>query len=181
MANLTLEQKRALALANARLRLQQQEKPAPKKKAEEDGGFLSGFLPTLKSATGEIIEDVGMLAGKIPTISDILFPQAERRPLGSAIRQYGKEVAESGRAALPEASLEEQRRQQEAVRTATPGIGSQILAGIGRAGAQSISSPDPAVQALGILARQFLPQTEQQAAETIAKVQAPFQTPRGAA
>ena len=181
MANLTLEQKRALALANARLRLQQQEKPAPKKKAEEDESFLSGFLPTLKSATGEIIEDVGMLAGKIPTISDILFPQAERRPLGSAIRQYGKEVAESGRAALPEASLEEQRRQQEAVRTATPGIGSQILAGIGRAGAQSISSPDPAVQALGILARQFLPQTEQKAAETIAKVQAPFQTPRGAA
>lgn len=181
MANLTLEQQRALALANARLRLQKQAKPAPKKKPEEDESFLSGFLPTLKSATGEIIEDVGMLAGKIPTISDILFPQAERRPLGSAIRQYGKEVAESGRAALPEASLEEQRRQQEAVDTATPGIGSQILAGIGRAGAQSISSPDPAVQALGILARQFLPQTEQQAAETIAKVQAPFQTPRGAA
>jgi len=181
MANLNLEQQRALALANARLRLQKQAKPAPKKKPEEDESFLSGFLPTLKSATGELIEDVGMLAGKIPTISDIFFPEAERRPLGSAIRQYGKEVAEAGRAELPEASLEEQRRQQETVRTATPGIGSQILAGIGRAGAQSISSPDPAVQALGILARQFLPQTEQQAAETISKVQAPFQTPRGAA
>jgi hypothetical protein len=156
-------------------------KPKPKKKKEEEESFLSGVVPTLKGAVGNIISTSGQLLQQVsPYLGD--SPTARLSgPLtalaGTLGRQTGQKITSKAEAELPEASRAERRKQQEFIRTAKPGTGSEVLAGIGRAAASyaDIFRPE-----LSGYAREFLPQTPEQAAPVLAKVQAPFQTRRGA-
>jgi hypothetical protein len=145
--------------------------PAPKKKPEEDGGFLQD------------VKDTAISLGKSALgIGESLLYPVERIGLAPAgVKESLAVIRQNLEGARSEASLAEQARQQRDVQEATPGVGSQILAGIGRAGAQSITSQDPAVMALGLLAKEFLPQTEQTAARQIETVRTPFRTGLGAA
>lgn len=179
MAELTLEQQRALALARARVRVQQQARPAPAPKKKEEEPFYSGFLPRLKEATGNLVLDATSLleqglpylqqAAPIATLGAGLLGAAEKKAALSAVKQ--------ARAETPQASREEEARQQAYVKAAKPGLGSEILAGIGRAGAALPSFTD---YDIGALSKKLLPQTPEAAAKVLAGVEAPFQTARGA-
>lgn len=154
--------------------------PKPKKKEEEP--FYSGFLPTLKKATGELGQDVVSLLSRIPSSADIFDPilgdrDTRPRPVADALRKAAVGLTERGKAELPEASRREAEAQRKFVAEAKPGLGSQILSGIGRAGA---ALPSFTPFDIGGLSRRFLPQTPEEAATTIAAVEAPFQTARGA-
>ena len=154
--------------------------PKPKKKEEEP--FYSGFLPTLKKATGELGQDIVSLLSRIPSSADIFDPilgdrDTRPRPVAEALRKAAVGLTERGKAELPEASRREAQAQQKFVAEAKPGLGSQILSGIGRAGA---ALPSFTPFDIGGLSQRFLPQTPEEAATTIATVQAPFQTARGA-
>ena len=156
-------------------------KPKPKKKKEEEP-FYSGFLPTIKKATGELGQDIASLLGRIPSPGSIFDPilgeLPERpRPVAEALRKASVNLARRGEAELPEASRREAAAQRKFVEEAEPGLASQILAGVGRAGA---SLPSFTPFDIGGLSRRLLPQTPEQAAKTIAAVEAPFQTARGA-
>lgn len=145
-------------------------KAAPAK-PEEDGGFLQD------------IKDTAIAAGRsaIGIGESVLFP-AERIGLAPAgVREslaVLRQRLESGRSA---ASLAEQARQERAVDEATPGIASRILSGIGQGANLVAGSPDPMVQAFGLIGSALLPKTEEQAAKQIAKVTTPFETGLGAA
>lgn len=160
--------------------------PKPKKKKEEES-FLSGVIPTLKGATGDLISDLGLtfkqaanLTKSVPVIGEI-----DRRVdelLGGYLRKSGQGIKTRAEAELPQASLENQARQRRAVAAATPGTGSQILAGIGKSLATPVNEGTtlftPVDYAINALSRTFLPQTPEQAARGIAKVQTAFDTPR---
>jgi hypothetical protein len=171
MANLTLEQQRALALANARLRLQQQAKPAPKKKAEEDGGFLQDVKDTA-IALGKSAIGIGESA--LPPLERLGVAPAGVKESLAVLRQR----LESGRSA---ASFAEQARQERGVNEATPGVASKFLLNMGRGANLVVGSPDPIVQAVGLVGSALLPKTEEQAARQVAKVTTPFETGLGAA
>lgn len=154
--------------------------PKPKPKKEEDESFLSGVIPVFKSATGRMRSELGLaleksapfLANAIPVPAPIL------KFIGAQERKAGERLTAKAEAERPAASVAEQFRQAESVRNATPYTGSRILAGIGRATALSTDLLRPALSGV---TREFLPQTPEEAARTLAKVQAPFQTRRGAA
>jgi hypothetical protein len=153
--------------------------PKPKKKEEEES-FLSGVIPTLKSATGRIRADLGLALEKSAPFlgSAIPVPAPILKFIGAQERKAGERLTAKSEAQLPEASIAERRRQAQYIQTAKPGTGSQILAGIGRATALSTDLLRPALSGV---TREFLPQTPEEAARALAKVQAPFQTGRGAA
>jgi len=161
--------------------------PASKPKKKEDESFLSGVIPTLKGATGDLISDLGLtfkqaanLTKSVPVIGEI-----DRRVdalLGGYLRETGKGIKTRAEAELPQASLENQARQRREVAEATPGTGSKILAGIGKSLATPPSAGTtlftPIDYAINAFARNFLPQTPEQAARGIARVQTAFDTPR---
>lgn len=153
-------------------------KPKPKKKEEES--FLSGVIPTLKSATGKLRSDLGLALEKsAPYLGNAIpVPAPILEFLGARERRAGERLTAKAEAELPAASVAERQRQARSIQTAKPGTGSQILAGIGRATALSTDLLRPALSGV---TREFLPQTPEEAARALAKVQAPFQTGRGAA
>jgi hypothetical protein len=172
--------------------------PAPAaakpKKKKEDESFLSGVLPTLKGAVGNIVTGTGRVLEQVspylprglvtsssllqsaPRGSNVLQKGLERA--GTLTRSAGEKMEAEAEAALPEASKQERRRQAEFIQTAKPGAGSKILAGISRGAAMLPSFTD---YDIGGLSRTLLPQTPEAAARDLASVQAPFQTKRGAA
>jgi hypothetical protein len=154
--------------------------PKPKPKKEEEESFLSGVIPTLKSATGRIRADLGLALEKsAPFLGNAIpVPAPILKFIGAQERKAGEKLTAKSEAQLPEASIAERRRQAQYIQTAKPGTGSQILAGIGRATALSTDLLRPALSGV---TREFLPQTPEEAARALAKVQAPFQTGRGAA
>lgn len=154
-------------------------KPKPKKKEEEES-FLSGVIPTLKSATGRLRSDLGLALEKAaPYLGNAIpVPAPILEFLGARERRAGERLTAKAEAELPAASVAERQRQARSIQTAKPGTGSQILAGIGRATALSTDLLRPALSGV---TREFLPQTPEEAARALAKVQAPFQTGRGAA
>jgi hypothetical protein len=151
----------------------------PKKK-KEDEPFYSGVIPALKSAAGRARSELGLALEKTaPYLSSATgIPAPILQLIGARDRRGGEEYTAKAEAERPASSLAEQARQQEYIRTAKPGTGSEILAGIGRATASYADLFQPA---LSKYARDFLPQTPEQAATELAKVQAPFGTARGAA
>ena len=169
-------------------------KPKPKKK--EDESFLSGVIPTLKAATGDIvtlggralevfsrapfISSTGLLQGVSPKPSDNILRRAVESA-GASARSTGQGITKRAIAELPEASVEDRLRQKAEVANATPGIGSDIFYRISKS--LATPSPNPTLLDYGIstLARNLLPQTPERAARELAKVQAPFGTSRGAA
>lgn len=159
---------------------------APKKK-KEDESFLSGVIPTLKSATGDLVSDLGLtfkqaanITKSVPVIGEI--DRQVDALLGGYLRTSGQGIKTRAEAEMPQATLENRARQQRAVAEATPGTGSKILAGIGKSLATPLSeSPTlftPIDYAINAFSRNFLPQTSEQAARGIATVQTAFDTPR---
>ncbi len=153
--------------------------PAPKK---EEESVLSGVLPTLKKSAGEIGEGLVSILQKIPSSASLFDPilgerKISERPVTTALKRAATGLRERGEAELPQSSIAERARQAAFVREAKPGLGSEILAGLSRPQFSPLSVPG---MAASFLAQKFLPQTPEEAAKTIAKVQAPFQTARGA-
>ena len=153
---------------------------AKPKKKKEDEPFYSGVIPALKIAAGRARSELGLALEKTaPYLSSATgIPAPILQLIGARDRRGGEEYTAKAEAERPASSLAEQARQQEYIRTAKPGTGSEILAGIGRATASYADLFQPA---LSKYARDFLPQTPEQAATELAKVQAPFGTARGAA
>jgi hypothetical protein len=174
--------------------------PAPAaakpKKKKEDESFLSGVIPTLKAATGDIatlggralevfsrapfISSTSLLQGVSPKPSDNILRRAVESA-GSSVRSTGQGITKRAIAELPEASVEDRLRQKAEVDNATPGTGSEIFYRISKS--LATPSPNPTLLDYGIstLARNLLPQTPERAARELAKAQAPFGTSRGAA
>ena len=152
--------------------------PKPKKK-KEDESFLSGFIPTLKSAAGKVRSELGLALEKTaPYLSGPTgIPTPILQLIGARERQGGEKFTAKSEAELPASSLADRLRQQAEIKNAKPGTGSEILAGLGRATSAYTDLFQPA---LSKYARDFLPQTPEQAAPVLAKVQAPFGTRRGA-
>jgi hypothetical protein len=147
-------------------------KPKPKKKEEES--FLSGVIPTFTGAVGDLASTLGLglqqAAPYLGTTAGIASPLLSLA--GALQKDVGKKIKTESDAYLPEASKRERAAQQKFIKDAIPGLGSQALSVFSRAAATN-----PTV---GRLAREFLPQTPVEAARSIATVQAPFQTARGA-
>jgi hypothetical protein len=160
---------------------------AAKPKKKEDESFLSGVIPTLKSATGDLISDLGLtfkqaanITKSVPVIGEV--DKRVDALLGDYLRTSGQGIKTRAEAEMPQATLENRARQQRAVAEATPGTGSKILAGIGKSLATPLNeSPTlftPIDYAINAFSRNFLPQTPEQAARGIATVQTAFDTPR---
>jgi hypothetical protein len=146
----------------------------PKKKKKEEESFLSGVIPTFTGAIGDLASTLGLglqqAAPYLGTTAGIASPLLSLA--GALQKDVGKKIKTESDLYLPEASKQERIAQQKYIKEAKPGLGSQALSVFSRAAAAN-----PTV---GPLARQFLPQTPVEAARSIATVQAPFQTARGA-
>lgn len=150
---------------------------AAEKKEEEP--FYSGAGAVFKSATGELASLLGLgLEKTAPIIESITgIPAPAFKLIGAQQRKVGEKVTAKAEAERPASSRAEDVRQQARIANAKPGIASEILAGIGRAGAMLPSFSD---YDIGGLSRNLLPQTPEDAARALATVQAPFETGRGA-
>lgn len=166
-------------------------KPKPKPKKKEDESFLSGFIPTLKSAAGRSLSEIGalvdqfsrtgfissasLLGGVNPTPGDNILTRPVKQA-ATATQNLGRDIRTKAEAELPASSIADRLRQQAEIKNAKPGTGSEILAGLGRAVSRYTDVFHPELSG----AARILPQTAEQAAPVLAKVQAPFGTARGA-
>ena len=177
MANLTLEQQRALALANARLRLQQQSKVAPKKKPEE-----TGFL--------EDIKDVGIAAGKsaLGIAEGLLYP-AERIGLAfPGVKEAAAVIKQKLEGARSEADIAlEKARQQKITEAATdPGAVARGISNV----RSFIEGPERPAQSRTVLSdiadamsparavAKLLPKTPEEAQREVTSVTSQFASPK---
>lgn len=170
------------APAQAAAPAQRAKPPAPKK---EEESVLSGVLPTLKKSAGELGEGVVNLLQQLPSSASLFNPilgerKIPERPVATALKRAATGLRERGEAELPQASIAERARQAAFVKEAAPGLGSKILSQLGQAGLSLTRMPSPTAQGLGFAIGSIAPSTPEEAAKTLAKVQAPLQTARGA-